>query len=126
MMKAMKLPKDLSIRIKNYYDYYNHRHKAGIDTSQVFFDLSAPLVKEIALCLHCAQVQNTPFFQDCQPHFLVALVQKLFVRIFLPGDYIMVIGQCAQEMYFIRTGKVPRIFLPCSPRESNIFFPLRR
>ena len=114
MMKAMNLPKDLSIRIKNYYDYYNHRHKAGIDTSQVFFDLSTPLVKEIALCLHCAQVQNTPLFQGCQPHFLVALVQKLFVRIFLPGDYIIVIGQFAQEMYFIRTGKVPRIFLPFS------------
>jgi hypothetical protein len=106
MMKALKLPKDLRSRINNYYDYYSHRHKAGIDHAQVFFDLSAPLAKEIALCLHCEQVQNTPFFQDCQPHFLVALVQKLHVRIFLPGDYIIVIGQFAQEMYFIRTGKV--------------------
>ena len=51
-------------------------------------------------------MQKVAFFQDCQPHFLVALVKKLVPKIYLPGDYIVVIGQFGLEMYFIRTGGV--------------------
>jgi hypothetical protein len=82
------------------------QHKAGIDHTKVFFDLSTPLLSEISLCLHCEQVKKVDFFQDCQPHFLVALVQKLNPKIYLPGDYIALLGQFGREMYFIRTGAV--------------------
>jgi hypothetical protein len=51
MMKALKLPSNLQIRIKNYYEYYWLRRK-GIDHNSVFNELSEPLLSEISLCLH--------------------------------------------------------------------------
>jgi hypothetical protein len=104
MMKALQLPKDLQIRIQNYYEYYWHRHR-GIDHSLVFDDLSSPLLSEISLCMHADHVQKVPFFRGCTPHFLVRVVQKLHPQIFMPGDYIIVKGQYGREMYFIRRGE---------------------
>jgi hypothetical protein len=65
MMRALNLPKELQIRITNYYEYFWHRHR-GVDHSIVFADLSGPLMSEVSLCLHSDHVQKVPFFRDCQ------------------------------------------------------------
>jgi signal-transduction protein with cAMP-binding, CBS, and nucleotidyltransferase domain len=71
-----------------------------------FFLFEAPVgpSSPIAILLTPFLPPQVPFFKDCQPHFLVAVVKVLMPRIYLPGDYIIVKGQYGKEMYFIRTG----------------------
>jgi CRP-like cAMP-binding protein len=56
---------------------------------------------------------------------LVAVVQKLVPRIYLPGDYIIVKGQYGKEMYFIRCGECQVIsakdMVICSLFDGNSF-----
>jgi CRP-like cAMP-binding protein len=103
VMNTLILPNELQVRIYNYYEYFWNRHR-GLSHLNMFDDLSEPLISEICLHLHADHVQRVVMFQGCQPGFLVAIVNKMLPRIFLPSDFIIVKGESGREMYFIRKG----------------------
>jgi hypothetical protein len=91
-MNNLDLPNGLQNRVYNYYEYFWNRHR-GLSHLSMFDDLSGPLFSEICLHLHSDHVQRASIFVNCEPHFLVAVVEKLEPRIFLPGDFIILEGE---------------------------------
>lgn len=70
IIRNLKLPRDLKIRIFNYYEYKWVRTK-GLDISWFLDDLSPNFRADVSLCLHREMVQGVPVFHDIAPDFLV-------------------------------------------------------
>ena len=129
-MRILNLPEDLQQRVRNYYDYWFHRHRL-LDYRKFVSQLSNALGSEVCLYLHREMVQKVPLFRHCSADFLVALVKTLSHRVYMPGDFIVRYGEvreigvglrwrvvtrtvdmlgfrCLQfgyEMYFINSGE---------------------
>ena len=95
-MRILNLPEELQQRVRNYYDYWFHRHRL-LDYRKFVSQLSSALGSEVCLYLHREMVQKVPLFRHCSADFLVALVKTLSHRVYMPGDFIVRYGE-------VRTG----------------------
>lgn len=84
--------------MRNYYDYSFHRHKL-LNHSDFISGLSSSLSSEVCLFLHRDTVQQVPLFEDCDPNFLVKIVQSLTYRVYMPGDYIVRLGEVSSAVW---------------------------
>ncbi|XP_023686922.1 potassium/sodium hyperpolarization-activated cyclic nucleotide-gated channel 3 isoform X3 [Paramormyrops kingsleyae] len=103
-MAYHKLPADLRQRI---HDYYEHRFQGKMfEESRILRELSDPLREEIVNhnCRHL--VTNVPLFVSADPNFVFAVMTKLCLEIFLPGDIIIRESSAARKMYFIQHGTI--------------------
>ncbi|OQR81338.1 Voltage-gated Ion Channel (VIC) Superfamily [Thraustotheca clavata] len=104
-MGAMKLPLDLQNRINDYYQVMWEKH--GTLDGQVAVltqELSRNLSIEVELYLRMEMINRVPIFHSCSKKVVQEIVMRLDMDIFLPGDYIVVRGEVAWEMYFVQSG----------------------
>jgi len=71
-MRILNLPEELQMRVRNYYDYWFHRHRL-LDYRKFVSQLSAALGSEVCLYLHREMVQKVPLFKHCRCDVLVWL-----------------------------------------------------
>ncbi|NCN10685.1 MAG: cyclic nucleotide-binding domain-containing protein [Leptospira sp.] len=104
-IKYRRLPRNLRNRILDYYDYLFER-KIGSDESDFYNDLPKSLVRDIKLYLNKDLIAKIPFFKNASDALLTELVLSLKPVIYLPGDYVMRIGEIGHNLYFINKGHV--------------------
>lgn len=64
------------------------------------------LKTEIAIRVHMNTLKDVRIFKDCEPGLLEALVLKLKLQVFSPGDYICRKGDVGKEMYIVKSGEL--------------------
>merc|ERR1719161_36918 len=99
-LTTMKVPSKLRKRILWYYEYRNMLFQ----DIGALSDLSAPLSLELKLCVSHSLVVRAPFFHSCPPEVIKRIVVALREEIFLPGDYIVRMGDPGDRMYFQSRG----------------------
>jgi hypothetical protein len=104
-MKGLDLPSNLKTRILCYKAYCHMRRGVGT-LGSVFEDLSLPLQMELRLSLYANLVTSVPFLMYACPEFIKRLTLALEDQVFLPSDFIIVAGETAREMYFLKSGTV--------------------
>lgn len=104
--------------------FWNQNHVLGMDdesfqcplsTSNLMFSgggtsslaiLPERLQAEINMNAHLDTLRRVRFFQDCEPGLLVALLNKLTLQMFNPGEYICRKGDVGKEMYIVKSGRL--------------------
>jgi CRP-like cAMP-binding protein len=104
-MESLELPLKLKERILRYKAYCHTRKSVGT-LGSVFEDLSMPLKMEMRLFLYAELVMSVPFLKHACVEFIKRVTLALEELVFLPGDFIIVAGEQAKEMYFLRSGTV--------------------
>ena len=72
--------------------------------------LPIQLRKFVCLQTHEKRLRASPFFATCQAPFLAAVGMKLTPEVYLPDEYIIVVGEVHTSCYFILRGRVQLIF----------------
>jgi CRP-like cAMP-binding protein len=119
-MDRLKLPKGLQERIFFYYEYLFKEH-GTLDGSLIGFvpEISQKLQAEIYLWQRFNLVHSVPFFKNISPVVLQEIVMKMGVEVFLPGDYIVNLGDYGDCMYFIYIGQC-EVLIPLSNEEIEV------
>ncbi|ETW05625.1 hypothetical protein, variant [Aphanomyces invadans] len=104
-MSTMNLPMDLQNRINEFYQTMWETH-ATLDgqPATLTSELSRNLALEVELFLRMEMINRVPIFRTCSKRVVQEIVMKLSMEVFLPGDYVVVRGDVAFEMYFVQTG----------------------
>lgn len=104
-MDKMQLPADLQKRVQQYYAHlwaeYDTLSSDVLDFSR---DLTRPLALEVGLYRYMHLVMRVPFWSDCSPDFVSALILSLQVQVFLRDDYVVRRGEIGTEMFMIHRG----------------------
>lgn len=82
-MRQRRVPAELQKRIRDYYDYMWTR-QLNNQNDTLFAELHSGLRLELSIALNRKLVQRVPMFRECSPDCLVALIEKLKSRIYLP------------------------------------------
>ncbi|XP_077302148.1 cyclic nucleotide-gated ion channel subunit A [Arctopsyche grandis] len=104
-MAFRKVSAELEDRVIRWFDYI-WTECGALDEEQVLSILPDKLKAEIAISVHLETLQKVRIFQDCEPGLLEALVLKLRLKVFSPGDYICRKGDVGKEMYIVKRGKL--------------------
>ena len=72
----------------------------------MFQELPISLQTEIALYSNLAMIQKTKIFNIGSPNFVMAVARNLLPRSYYENDVIMREGETAEELFFIKSGKV--------------------
>lgn len=85
---------------------YTWNQSGALDEERVLAALPDKLKAEIAIRVHMDTLKQVRIFQDCEPGLLEALVLKLRLQVFSPGDYICRKGDVGKEMYIVKRGRL--------------------
>lgn len=85
---------------------YTWAQSGALDEERVLAALPDKLKAEIAIRVHMDTLKQVRIFQDCEPGLLEALVLKLKLQVFSPGDYICRKGDVGKEMYIVKRGRL--------------------
>ncbi|KAF0692499.1 Aste57867_16421 [Aphanomyces stellatus] len=104
-METMRLPLDLQNRINEFYQTMWEVHETlDGQPATLTSELSRNLATEVELFLRLDMINRVPIFHACSKRVIQEIVMKLTMAVFLPGDYVVVRGELASEMYFVQTG----------------------
>lgn len=104
-MAFRKVDNELEARVIRWFAY-TWSQSGALDEDRVLAALPDKLKAEIAIRVHMDTLRQVRIFQDCEPGLLEALVLKLRLQIFSPGDYICRKGDVGKEMYIVKSGKL--------------------
>ena len=104
-MADRKLPRELQLRIRKYYQYYLQRTSV-FDEQGIMRELSSNLRTKVVLEANHSLVNTIHFFQDVDNNFLTTIVTQLRPFFALPGDIVAKEGELGMEMYFLYDGMV--------------------
>jgi len=107
-MDTMALPLTLQSRVLQFYDFiWNKHHSLNGKTAMYNFmnELSPNLAKEIQLTIYKQMLVSVPFLREFTADVIHKLVMCLQSKIYMPGDYILTVGECGTDMFFIEFGK---------------------
>ncbi|KAL2081092.1 hypothetical protein ACEWY4_022945 [Coilia grayii] len=103
-MAYRKLPKNLRLRI---IDYYQARYGGKwFDEKEILSLLSKSLKEEILNVLCAGMLESAPMFKGRNPNFINAILLLLRYEVFLEGDVIVRQGAPGDRMFFIEHGQV--------------------
>ena len=104
-MRALRLPKKLTERVNDYYDYIWVRHR---DHAGDAFIRSLPyqLRSRISVVVHDQLVRSCALFAEVNTKMIAAIATSLEPEVYLPGEFVVVAGCVSRAMYFISRGKV--------------------
>ncbi|CAK0809765.1 unnamed protein product, partial [Prorocentrum cordatum] len=68
--------------------------------------LSLDLRRRLALSLYGPVLRKVPIFRDVKSMYLKCLCQRVVVRLYTPGDLLVLIGEVGSELFIIMSGKV--------------------
>lgn len=104
-MHKLQLPQELQDRIHRYYEHLWREYDATSEDITGFTrDLTRPLALEVGLCRYMNLVVCVPFWSDCSPDFVSAVVLSLRVRVYLPDDYVVRKSEIGTEFFMIHRG----------------------
>lgn len=112
-MDTMGLPATLQERVLQFYDFLwlkHHSLDGKIAMASFFDELSPNLSKEIHMCMYKEMLLNVGFFREFTADVIHHLVMSLETKIFMPRDYVISVGECGTDMFFIDYGKA-EVFL---------------
>ncbi|KAJ8975657.1 hypothetical protein NQ317_000997, partial [Molorchus minor] len=104
-MAFRKVGRELEARVIRWFAY-TWQESGALDEERVLSALPDKLKAEIAIQVHLETLRKVIIFQDCEPGLLEALVLKLRLQVFSPGDYICRKGDVGKEMYIVKRGKL--------------------
>ncbi len=108
-MGYRKLPRDLRIRIG---DYFEHRYQGKFFNEEVILDELSERLREDVINYNCrALVASVPFFANADTDFVNSIVTKLKYEVYQPGDIIIKEGTIGNKMYFIQEGIVDIVMI---------------
>lgn len=102
-MAFRKIGGELEARVIQWFAY-TWSESGAMNEEQVLASLPDKLKAEIAIRVHLDTLREVEIFQDCEPGLLEALVLKLKLQVFSPGDYICRKGDIGKEMYIVKRG----------------------
>ncbi|XP_063634493.1 cyclic nucleotide-gated cation channel subunit A-like [Cydia splendana] len=104
-MAFRKVSGELEARVIRWFAY-TWAQSGALDEENVLSSLPDKLKAEIAIRVHLETLRKVQIFQDCEPGLLEALVLKLRLQVFSPGDYICRKGDVGKEMYIVKRGRL--------------------
>ncbi|CRL00491.1 CLUMA_CG013752, isoform A [Clunio marinus] len=104
-MAFRKVGGELEARVIRWFAY-TWAQSGALDEERVLAALPDKLKAEIAIRVHMDTLKQVRIFQDCEPGLLEALVLKLRLQVFSPGDYICRKGDVGKEMYIVKRGRL--------------------
>ncbi|XP_071054283.1 cyclic nucleotide-gated cation channel subunit A isoform X2 [Onthophagus taurus] len=104
-MAFRKVGRELEGRVIRWFAY-TWAESGALDEERVLGALPDKLKAEIAIKVHLETLQKVRIFKDCEPGLLEALVLKLRLQVFSPGDYICRKGDVGKEMYIVKRGRL--------------------
>ncbi|KAL9913650.1 cyclic nucleotide-gated ion channel subunit A isoform 1-T2 [Glossina fuscipes fuscipes] len=104
-MAFRKVGHELEARVIRWFAY-TWSQSGALDEERVLAALPDKLKAEIAIQVHMDTLKQVRIFHDCEPGLLEALVLKLRLQVFSPGDYICRKGDVGKEMYIVKRGKL--------------------
>lgn len=104
-MAFRKVERELEARVIRWFAY-TWAESGALDEERVLSVLPEKLKAEIAIKVHLETLRKVRIFQDCEPGLLEALVLKLKLQVFSPGDYICRKGDVGKEMYIVKRGRL--------------------
>ncbi|KAG4076888.1 hypothetical protein HA402_015875 [Bradysia odoriphaga] len=104
-MAFRKVGHELEARVIRWFAY-TWAQSGALDEERVLAALPDKLKAEIAIRVHMDTLKQVRIFQDCEPGLLEALVLKLKLQVFSPGDYICRKGDVGKEMYIVKRGRL--------------------
>ncbi|XP_059057530.1 cyclic nucleotide-gated cation channel subunit A [Achroia grisella] len=104
-MAFRKVSGELEARVIRWFAY-TWAQSGALDEENVLSSLPDKLKAEIAIRVHLDTLRKVRIFQDCEPGLLEALVLKLRLQVFSPGDYICRKGDVGKEMYIVKRGRL--------------------
>ena len=102
-MRTLQLPDELRVRVNHYYEYKWNRNRC-LDHGLFLRGLSKALASEVSLHCYRELIAECPMFKDAGGDCIVALVNRLTTRFYLPGDYVIKKGEIGKEMFFVSRG----------------------
>lgn len=105
-LENLNVPIELQRRVfsLHYFQKMSHDYEA-FDHLFKNHTLSSPLEDAIRVYLY-QSVLTSGFFSNKEHSYILAVVRVLEDKAFLPGDYVVRVGEVADEMYFISKGEV--------------------
>ncbi|XP_069364767.1 cyclic nucleotide-gated cation channel subunit A-like [Maniola hyperantus] len=104
-MAFRKVSGELEARVIRWFAY-TWAESGALDEETVLSSLPDKLKAEIAIRVHLDTLRKVEIFKDCEPGLLEALVLKLRLQVFSPGDYICRKGDVGKEMYIVKRGRL--------------------
>jgi hypothetical protein len=107
-MDTMSLPVILQERVLQFYDFiWMKHHSLNGKTAMYSFmhELSPNLAKEIQMFTFKEMLLNVSFFREFTADVIHHLVVSLQSKIFMPRDFVISVGECGADMFFIDYGK---------------------
>lgn len=127
-LENLNVPTELQRRVfsLHHFQKMSHDYEAF---EQLFKNhtLSSPLEDAIRVYLY-QSVLRAGFFKDKEHSYILAVVRVLEDKAFLPGDYVVRVGEVADEMYFISKGEVSVLVAQGKSKdvEDAIQLPMRK
>ena len=127
-MAYRKLPRDLRVRIG---DYFEHRYQGKFFNEDTILDELSERLREVGfpqkweileailnislqdvINYNCrALVASVPFFANADTDFVNSIVTRLKYEVYQPGDIIIKEGTIGNKMYFIQEGIVDIVMI---------------
>jgi len=127
-LENLNVPTELQRRVfsLHHFQKMSHDYEAF---EQLFKNhtLSSPLEDAIRVYLY-QSVLRAGFFKNKEHSYILAVVRVLEDKAFLPGDYVVRVGEVADEMYFISKGEVSVLVAQGKSKdvEDAIQLPMRK
>ncbi|MES1909051.1 MAG: hypothetical protein MHM6MM_001862 [Cercozoa sp. M6MM] len=88
-------------------EYYEYRWSRSLDDSnnEMLKDLHYGLWEDLQIDVNQKLIRKVPMFRETNQLTVLALINKLQSRIFLPGEVIYIYGERANEMFFVARGQ---------------------
>ncbi|KAA0172263.1 hypothetical protein FNF28_00265 [Cafeteria roenbergensis] len=116
-MRYHKLPGSLIERVTDYYQRQFDTHRLGVGASDpvawVKHIGNEPLSSELLLFVHRDLITKVDIFRGASAEVILKIVRSLKAALFLPGDYVVKMGDVGDSMFFIRSGEC-KVLLPAS------------
>ncbi|KAL4436164.1 hypothetical protein ABPG74_018148 [Tetrahymena malaccensis] len=92
-------------KIQHFYNNSEDGQKI-INYYSLIKELPTQLQQEVALEINSELISNVQIFNLASPEFVFKMIKKMYPRVAVKDDYIIKIGEIAQEFYIISKGKV--------------------
>lgn len=109
-MRFLGIPAPMQAAVQKYFDF-QFTQSGGFDQDQFLSSLSPSLGQAMRMHLYAGMVKGLPFFKDPdndeeESRIVTALVERLYSRVCMPQEDIIVKGDVADSIYFIQRGQV--------------------
>jgi len=104
-MKDASIPEPLQQKVLATYEYL---WRFGGNADDMIRDplLSVDLRRRLALSLYGPTLRRVPMFRDVKSRWLKCFCQKVEVRLYTPGDLLVLMGEVGSELFIIMCGSV--------------------